>query len=100
MAMNDTATMTKARQIQLVINDMIDNFDANPMNTQVQSFGYQLRKILTDAGLATREVVHFRHVQPHPDNRDGELLIPSEVWSLMAKILAKGWSWDECQMAL
>ena len=83
------------------LNTMITSFDRDEHNTQIQAFGWQLRKWLVSHKLG-EEGVHIHHsaVQPHPDNRDGEMIIPIGVWDLLLKILIKGFNWDECRLAL
>ena len=99
MASKLTQTDELADRHALKINAMINDFEASGSG-QVQAFGSALRQLLKDAGLATQEHVMYIKLIPHPDNREGELLIPIGVWNLLMKIVEKGWSWFESQLAL
>ena len=81
------------------INEKIETFESGATDA-IQAFGYELRKLLLDNDLAYHEVVHYDSVGVDIDNRDGEMLTPFKVHSLLALIARKGWNWHETQQAL
>jgi hypothetical protein len=81
------------------VNTAIEDFEKSDQ-TGIQAFGASLRKMIAEAKLGKHEWIHFSQVCPHEDNRDGELLIPIEVWKLLLKIIRKGWSYIECDKSL
>ena len=94
-----TETAKLAASFAGVVNKEIEEFEKSDQSG-IQAFGAKLRKMIMDAKLASKEWIHHSQVCPHEDNRDGELLIPIEVWKLLLKIIRKGWSYIECDKAL
>lgn len=99
MATMQTETARVAMLFSVTVNKAIDDFEKSDQ-TGIQAFGAALRKMIAEAKLGSQEWIHFSQVCPHEDNRDGELLIPIEVWKLLLKITRKGWSYIECDKAL
>jgi hypothetical protein len=99
MALFSNLSQELAEQHAPRINKMIDEFNAG--NRQgIAAFGSDIRDLLKQLKLASKKWIAVAEVIPHEHNRDGELLTPIRVWTLLLKISQKGWSYAECALAL
>ena len=79
-----------APRLNKIIDDFVES-DANS-NDHIQAVGYQLRKLIVDADLGTRERVPPGHCGISPGNRGGEMLVPIAMWELLTIVACKkGW---------
>ena len=68
---------------------MLDEFDSEKDNMKIQAFGYNMRELLLEKGGAFKERILPWHCAVHPDNRQGEMLIPIAVWELLCIVATK-----------
>ena len=67
----------------------------------IQGFGKQLRTLILEKDLGyTVENMHHSHVAGWEENRQGEMVLPARMLTLLNKCVAKGWSDDETLLAL
>ena len=93
--------LKKAAEKAPVINRMIKEFEGDRAKaTQIQSFGVELRTFLKENGLLKHERVHHRYCGVAKCNRNYAMLIPLNSPMLLYRMVNKGWSWFEVQLAL
>ena len=68
-----------AKSLAPIINAMLDEFDSEKDSLKIQAFGYKMRKLLLEKDGAVMERILPRNCGVHPDNRQGEMLIPIAV---------------------
>ena len=78
-----------AEEIAPTIKKMIKAFEQNTSGEQIQSVAYKLRCLLVDKGMAYYDRVNSAYCGVHPDNRQGEMLVPNNVWELMVIVCIK-----------
>ena len=82
-----------------VITEMIEELErANAQ--QIQALGDALRTYCETHDLGYFDVVHHSQAGVREGNRNGEMILPARVYTLLAIILLKGWCARETLLAL
>lgn len=92
----DTSIAERVAALSPILTTMIEQFEAGEWKDGVEAFQDDMVGRLFAAGLLKKDVwLDIMEVGVHPDNREGNMLVPVDVHDLLLRLSQDGWSWNK-----